>query len=520
MARQKRLKGLVLHPQTPLYSIDGKITFDGAVKKYWTELSKHWNAETQRVYRRHYSELLAPHFYGQPLCNFNDPSFFDNVIDEVRRATAANRRKSTEQAESQNDPMQHYAYILRRLFRITAEGEGFANPFVGTNFAVENVPTQEEIEAKIRTRLQKSFSPLQEWKLADELLNDPYCSGTLLGLTLCWAFGLRNGESCGLTWGDIHPMPGHPDLHILIVHTATIPGTRTARSKGKTPNFYRIWPIPQVIFEFLSKRKAHIEELIRMGKVEFSGKIHSVNDMPIACKGNEWTVRSTSDEISAIAQKVFLKIGLTEEDHAFYRRKPDESDPLGIIAWDDDLSAYTCRRNVATLLFILGFSLAQIQFLMGHNITDGNYSRHHFTNPDQLATLYALYKQRPIVNTINFDPPSIVITDSTIMRDVTDINILLSGSGKARVRIIPYLPNEKCTISLLNPNDTVVDACYQQCDSLAALPNTICMRHELHAAYRHAFMMHKGKFQSNFLREKTNIATSQASLINTEDTEG
>ena len=200
----------VKNPEGIATEIDGISTFDGALVKYWTALASSsytWNLDTQKKYLDDYRNYLAPHFRGSPMSAFTDPEYFEQVIDAVRRQKAAEqqaRSKSTaEKTDPQTDPMQHFRYILRFLFRIVSEAEGFANPFEGTTFALINPETQDEFETRLRTTIKKSFSPQQEYRLFSILLQDPLAEGQYLGLLGMAVWGLRNGESCGLTYRDL-----------------------------------------------------------------------------------------------------------------------------------------------------------------------------------------------------------------------------------------------------------------------------------------------------------------------------
>ena len=332
--------------------IDGISTFDGALVKYWTVLASSsytWNLDTQKKYLDDYRNYLAPHFRGSPMSAFTDPEYFEQVIDAVRRQKAAEqqaRSKSTaEKADTQTDPMQHFRYILRFLFRIVSEAEGFANPFEGTSFALITPETQDEFEARLRTTIKKSFSPQQEYRLFSILLQDPLAEGQYLGLLGMAVWGLRNGESCGLTYRDLRVLNKETKLYVVTIHKTTKPGSRKCRSYGKTSNFYRILIVPPKIYDFLMERKEYLQKLIDAGIIKLGGKIKSVDDLPIACKGHEWQTRCKNDEITAVAQKVFKEIELTGDQLAYFRSKPDETDLLGNIAWEPDYTAYAVWHN-------------------------------------------------------------------------------------------------------------------------------------------------------------------------------
>lgn len=497
MPKRKNNKNRSPFPEYQIDYIDDQITFAGAVDKYWDQLSVPWNKDTQASYRSHYRFELGPYFMDRPMAEYDDMNYFLQVIDNIRRtksekkARQKNQKRQRNQKPPKTDPMQHYEYILRRLFRIAAAGEGFADPFLGSNFGHEKVDPPEVSTAKERMMLQKSFSPGQEYQIADILLKDPLCKGDRIGLLLMWALAFRNKEACGVTWGDIKPMQEYPGLYKLILHTSGTKQQRSAHTGGKTPNMFRIWVIPQKIYEFLMERKAHIVELIKRGEIQFPKHIRSIDDMPIACKGHKWTVRCTSKELSAAGQQLFRDIKMSKDQYAYFGGHPESSDLLGIIAWDRDITTYTFRRNAATHLFILGLKLEHIQYLMGHKIWNIAFKRHDFSNEDLQYALYQKLCQRPIINDITFDSAPAVLKEDLRIKDISQLNaILAEHKGRIQIRITPYLPHEPIHVSLkaipCGNESTSVAASYRQTPSQMSLPQDIYMIQEYHDSYKRA----------------------------------
>lgn len=320
-----------------------------------------------------------------------------------------------------------------------------------------------------------------------------------------WVFAYRNKEACGVTWGDIHPMKEHPGLYKLALHTSGTKNKRSARTGGKTNNMYRIWVIPEKIYTFLMQRKAHIEELIERGEIQFPKHIHSIDSMPIACKGHKWTVRCTSRELSAAGQQLFRDIKMTTDQYDYFGRHPDSSDWLGTIAWDRDITTYTFRRNAATHLFILGLKLEHIQYLMGHKIWNIAYQRHHFSNDDLQYELYLKTRQRPIVNDISFGSKPISLKEDLHIKDISQLNTVLAEyEGKIQIRITPYLPHEPIHVSLKalsrDCESTSIAASFRQSPSQMSLPQDIYMLQEYHDSYRRAKNRYRSeKSKASFL---------------------
>lgn len=465
--------------------IDGKITFTGALDKYWDVLSKNWCSKTQTTYLKHYLEILAPYFSNQPLADY-DAAYFENAINLVRASgTISSREKESKKYYSEST-LQHFRYILYLLLCVSSAGEGFENVLWGTHFGKATIPPPDETVGKMRTQIQKSFSPKQEYDIADELFLDPLEDGEKIGLLLMWVFGYRNKEACSLNWGNISPLREHPGLYILHLHTSNIKQSRETHTGGKTTNMFRIWPIPPLVYDFLMVRKAHIQNLIDCGEIILHNK-KSIETMPIACKGHEWQMRCTSSELSATGQKLFRKIKISDDQYEFFCYKPDSSDHLGCMAWDKDPTAYSLRRNIATHLFILGLPLEQIQYLMGHQITNPRYPRNSFTNPDLQFQMFKRLKLRPIVNEVNFAPQPMDIKDDTHLTNVSHLQAnIVTSTAKVRIRITPYQPHDPCNISLKAHTDNDSDPIaisYRQRPMHTDQSTPVYMIAEYHSSY-------------------------------------
>ena len=490
--------------EEPIVSIDGKITFWGAVVKYWPSLSTYWNTLTQKTYQGDYYEILAPYFKEKSLAEYNDAEYFEHVINLIREKGM--RRSSKKKEYYSESTLQHFRYLLTRLMRYASEGEGFINPLLGTTFGDTTVPPTIEVAARLRTSLQKSFSSKQEYQIADEIFTDPLEPGELIGLLLMWVFGWRNKESCGFLWGDIQPLPEHPGLYMLVLHMSNIKDSRDTHSKGKTRNMYRIWVIPPLVYDFLMTRKAHIQSLIDSGEITFTEKIKSIDHMPIVCKGHNWLVRCKASELSAAGQSLFRKIKLTDEQQQYFSAKPDSSDKLGSMAWDKDPTTYSLRRNVATHLYILlggdesslggDEILPKVQYLLGHEILESGQHRHDYSNPSLQFELYEKLKQRPIVNNIQFEAEPIEIREDVRLKDVTRQQAKITGRNrKVRVRVIPYAPHEPCNISLkaipFGDTLTPIEVTYKQVESDARIPASVYMIGKYHEMYYREFKRHE-----------------------------
>ena len=564
MAKKKNLNNVQTPPETEiLYHTEDGITADGAIDKYWKELAgKIWNEDTQKRYRVKYETYILPHFRNKAMASFDDPKFFSEVFDDIRRRkdaeaqertrrrtirerksrtkckqnsslgndsaaeTAANAKdaKSNEEPPDE-DSVHHFEYLTRRLFRIVAEKEGFANPFLGTNFAKKTIVPLEDVEIMRRTDLMKSLSPYQEYRIADILFSNPMCTGPQAGLLAQWIWGLRNGEACGLTFGDLQPHPELPGKYIVIVHTSLIPHTRIAYSYGKTSNFYRILPCPPKAYHFFQDRKARIQEALKKkntdkqdnANTQLPAWVKSADDLPIACKGNDWGMRLKSDELNQFAKKIFADLKMTDDQFAFFSAKPNDTDFLDALAYDKNFTAYVCRRNRITSWSNLGWPRHFLERAAGHKLSNPSFSSHDFSNPEMIATMCEYAEGQPIL----YDIEDILYQSTTSLsqlRDVTHLHTSIQfKGGSTRIRIVPYLPHESLDIHVRTKgksNVKPVDAYYRQQPSMMPLPHAVLLQKEYHDSYREAYRKAKPYLVSPYvvvsLRKKAKIQRLRA----------
>lgn len=91
-------------------------------------------------------------------------------------------------------------------------------------------------------------------------------SGSDIGLMLMFLFGLRNGEACGLRFGDIHTFEnGHEAF--FITYSVKV-GTDRIQLGGKIRNAFRAIPLYPFVTSFLCKRRAWARVELKKNKPE------------------------------------------------------------------------------------------------------------------------------------------------------------------------------------------------------------------------------------------------------------
>ena len=124
-------------------------------------------------------------------------------------------------------------------------------------------PEEEEKErVKRQVALPRSLTMTQELKLVDAINRYIEKDSNYAGLALSFYLGLRPGECCGVTFSDIRPLEGYPGAYCLYIYEQ-LKVDEIASNDLKTPNAYRVLPIPLELFQLLSRRKAAVERKMR-----------------------------------------------------------------------------------------------------------------------------------------------------------------------------------------------------------------------------------------------------------------
>lgn len=375
--------------------IDGKVTFAGVLDRHWDEIAKYWNENTQEAYARDYKDLILPHFRLQYLEYYDNTDQFDSIIAEIKQGGTRRYGKKSEYSEA---TLRHYRHLMRRVIKIASLHGICPDVLWGTNYvdAEKDDPDQTVVEE--RTRLQKSLLPREEYALADLIFTDSLQPGEHMVALLGLAHGTRPQEAAAPTWGDILPVEGFPGKYVLaILTTASRDGTKLG---GKTKSMYRFSPISEKEYSFLMERKSHIQSQIDSGILILDSQcgITSINQLPIACEGRNFAKRCNLRKASNICKDLLRSIGVSETLYRYLTLEAAGSKDISVWGRERDVTLYLLRRNYGTHLHNLGLSMAEIQYLMGHKISNPLVKRSDFRNPDVMSSLWDKLALRPILN--------------------------------------------------------------------------------------------------------------------------
>ena len=374
-----------------------KYTFCGALEYRYDHIAHYWKDKTREQYENAYNNTILP-----ALIDHNNKTIdeycrkdYEDAIDCIRERGYEKKGIRYQYSESTIHHFQNLIYYVVHQ----ASVYGLCNNVLkGTQFELE-YRDEEQKEIESRVTIKKSLSVEQEKRLYDILLTDTSEEGTLVALLLMWGLGLRNAEACGLNYGDIKPLDGHPNCYAAWIYKTTKIDSNELQASGKTYNTGRIVPVPELIIEFLEKRKQLISQTIHaQGKGDIS-----INDLPICCAGliesdsDNYLVRCKADDVTLAAHEVFDEANIAAAQVAYLDAELSEGNTAAILQ-EKDPTAYLLRRNFATQMFILGLENAEMQYLMGHCVEDAYESRNDFVDNERIFLMYKKLQKRILLN--------------------------------------------------------------------------------------------------------------------------
>ena len=376
-------------------TIDGKFTFCGALEECYNSCAKNWKQESTRSqYDRDYNDKILPALKEHD-CKSIDEYTIEDFEDAIETITKRGQGKAGDLfVPYAPATLQHFRHLIEVVVTAAADRQFCNHVLWGSCFSLESDFTEQDA-LRERVLLKKSLTPSQEFQIAEELLTDEAQFGQNMGLLLMFALGLRNGEACGANYGDLKPMGLAPESTVLWVYKSTKAGKRELQSSGKTRNSDRIIPVPEEVERFLLRRRSYLKESLKRDGIPADDEI--IDQLPIACVQNNFTVRCSAAQLTAAGRELFRKIGMREYQLAYTEGElnhASDENPL-----EKDPTAYLFRRNFGTHLHILGLTESEIEYVVGHDIEDLYETRNEFVNEEKLLEIKKKMDQRPILNT-------------------------------------------------------------------------------------------------------------------------
>ena len=308
------------------------------------------------------------------------------------------------------------------------------------------------------TRIRKSFGVDEELKLIEYFseLEPATATGEDIGLMLMFSLGLRNNEACGGNFSSIHPLMYYPDVIVFDMVQSTKIKSSDLKSGGKTSNAPRTLIMMDPVYSFIEKRKEYLSSLLNSGSLSAEG-VESVEDLPLVCKGTDFSRRATSVELANAGRTLFNKIGIDKSELIVLFQILSSTDAKQSELDEKEPTTYLFRRNCATHLYQLGFTPSEIQYWMGHEIEDPFIKRAFFADPDQIYNLNTKWSRHPVLRRWADIGGGEEKCDAIPFRaaEIDSLSVNLSQNDGKQLLIIVDVMEPRCEVTVKCNNDDI-----------------------------------------------------------------
>ncbi len=422
--------------------IQNKLTFYGVLIDFYDDICErfYWRAEsTKKNYMREYTNYIVRYLEG------DEPK----VIEEYTRDDYENALDTIDKEKNISDKRRlHYERLIYAVVSFASDRNLCQNVLWGTSYELPELDEKERIKELLTNK--RSLLPIQDINLFKELTRDVKMDGERFGVFLMDVAGVRDAEASAVDFGDILESYNDSGIHVLMIYKTVESKEHKLISSGKTKNADRLIPLTDFVFNYLMERKKYIAS-------ELGVDINEVNNLPVACKQQKYKDRCLPGDISNSARVVFKKIGLQSKVLAFmdYELEYDRSP---VIAKEKDPTAYLLRRNFVTQLAIAGFEEAEIQYLIGHDITDNYESRNEFIDIEKLKILSEKMKKRAIFSSSREEiAPNLEEEREYKVNSVSNcyLDLNLKKGEQVKLRFKSCEQNDKLTIEIKHNDNTI-----------------------------------------------------------------
>ena len=317
----------------------------------------------------------------------------------------------------------------------------------GKRSAQHQKQLEEEKKERVKRQvaLPRSLTMTQEIKLVDAINKGIEKDSNYAGLALSFYLGLRPGECCGVTFQDIRPLEGYPGAYCLYIYEQ-LKVDEIASNDLKTPNAYRVLPIPLELYQLLSRRKAAVER--KMRKNCDSCYIVCLDDT----RSGLWR-QGSRRSFRVFAQNILRSIKVDEQVVINLSKEIKAK-----TAAENNVTTYLLRRNFATALSgVCGMEDDELKYLMGHAIGAADEKRHDFVNPDALFQLWEKLNLRCYLSPFEWEH-KIDSRHNTVRLAQKQVRISISASALGEnglyLRVFNEFPNDYIRVDKRQGNHT------------------------------------------------------------------
>ena len=458
----------------PAEFVLGLHTFWGCYLTYRDQIARDygWNENTAKTYESSILNKIVKHIRDhdrRPLRTLSIEDYTE-ALDAIRREGYIGENGTVYAYDS--DTLNRFRYLMEVITE-TGEKNYLCRNVMAVNAQQGKKMCNHDMLGKI---VPKYLSPDLELQLGDILLNDPMQDGELMGLAGMYCWGGRNAESAGLNFGDIKLWHDIPGCWVAWVYKTTKIDSSQLQSGGKTRNADRVVLLPDRYITLILERKKQLQAIL--------GPLINIDDLPIACKGNDYANRCSADDLTKAAKNLFTQLRLPPEQiiaaHDDIRNAMaadiDPLDHLGLDLLEKEPTAYFLRRLYGTALACVGLSEQDVAFQIGHDLGTVPEYRNELLNTGRILTIKQKLDNRPVVNSVMYDKTIILPKHGVSAvdackkqvyvlnpesrrielhlsakepRDQIQVRILSKGSGKVNIQETAYaLGNDKYPMAL------------------------------------------------------------------------
>lgn len=396
------MDGLSIDFKYSSYTNKGEPNLNWAIRTYFMDICKEHrvNLDNQMLYISDYNNTICPVIKPNIPIKEYDESKVMELFNAIRASRPiAEKTIDTRHSHLVLDPIEWY-------FKEHGKED---DPMWGAFFKFDDKGLGIEVALK---RVQRSFTDKEAFLLAKELLGSPITMpGENFGIAICEYIGARINEAAGASFRDIIQLIDYPNEYVLRIGALTTKlHSNLLKASGKTYNAPRLVPIMDIFAERLLARMKYLEDAIRFPCSYKNIIYNSVLDLPIACHGQDYLRRCSSDEISNAARSLFKDVLHFDENRMAGLSELMFRDPE---RFDEEKSAtcYTCRRDFATELSIAlhghKHEMVYQQYNMGHKIDDSRFKRNDLTDEYYLHETKALLEKSHRVNSFDITAPTL-----------------------------------------------------------------------------------------------------------------
>ena len=358
-------------------------------------MDKGWNDNTLKGYESSIRNIIVPHIRGhdQKPIGMLTRSDFEEALSAIRKTGYL--AESGNVCKYDNETLARFWYLMSVVTEC-AEKNYICVDILDANDTASRKGDQHR---KAATKVVPRYMPPEvEQRVGEILLTDPMQPGEYMGLAGMYCWGGRNAEAAGLNYGDIRLWQGVSDCWVAWIYKTTKIDSNKLQSSGKTKNADRVVVLPDRYVQLVLTRKKKMQDIL--------GPDVNVDDLPVACRGNDYFIRCSADDLTAAAKLLFKKVNLPLEqiEQAYddvQAALAAETDPLARLNADQiekEPTAYFFRRVYGTGLACAGASEEEVAFQIGHDLGFTPEYRNELLNTAKLLEIKAKLDLRPLVN--------------------------------------------------------------------------------------------------------------------------